>query len=63
MTEKKPATLINAQTPLSLALNRWKMYLEDQGSSVHTVKAFMGDMNLLASYPAPGSEDWGDHNP
>ncbi len=53
MTEKKPATLINAQTPLSLALNSWKMYLEDQGSSIHTVKAFMGDMNLLASYLPP----------
>jgi integrase/recombinase XerD len=53
MSENKPGTLINDQTPLSLALNSWKMYLEDQGSSVHTVKAFMGDMNLLASYLPP----------
>ena len=36
MTETKPATLINAQTPLSLAINSWKLFLEDQGSSIHT---------------------------
>lgn len=53
MSENKPGTLINAQTPLSLALNSWKMYLEDQGSSIHTVKAFMGDLNLLTSYLPP----------
>ena len=53
MTEKKPATLINAQTPLSLAINHWKLFLEDQGSSIHTVKAFIGDLNLLASYLPP----------
>jgi integrase/recombinase XerD len=27
--------------------------VEDQGSSIHTVKAFMGDLNLLASYLPP----------
>ena len=29
------------------------MYLEDQDNSIHTVKAFMGDLNLLASYLPP----------
>ncbi|MBN2044211.1 MAG: site-specific integrase [Anaerolineales bacterium] len=53
MSESKPATLINAQTPLSLALTSWKSYLEDQGSSTHTIKAFLGDLNLLASYLPP----------
>ena len=53
MTETKPGTLINSQTPLSLAISSWKLYLEDQGSSIHTVKAFMGDLNLLASYLPP----------
>ena len=53
MSESKPATLINDQTTLSLALNSWKSFLEDQGSSIHTVKAFMGDMNLLASFLPP----------
>ena len=51
--ESKSATLINAQTPLNLAIQNWKLYLEDQGSSIHTVKAFIGDLNLLASYLPP----------
>ena len=51
--ESKSATLINAQTPLNLAIKNWKLYLEDQGSSIHTVKAFIGDLNLLASYLPP----------
>ena len=51
--ESKPATIINSQTPLSLAINSWELYLEDQGSSIHTIKAFIGDLNLLASYLPP----------
>jgi site-specific recombinase XerD len=51
--ENKPATAISAQTPLSLAISAWKLYLEDQDSSIHTVKAFIGDLNLLASYLPP----------
>ena len=51
--ENKPATIINPQTTLSLAINSWKMYLEDQDNSIHTVKAFIGDLNLLASYMPP----------
>ena len=53
MSADKPATTINAQTTLSLAINAWKMYLEDQNNSIHTVKAFIGDLNLLASYLPP----------
>ena len=52
-TENKPATAINAQTQLNLAIKNWKMFLDDQGSSIHTVKAFIGDLNLLASYLPP----------
>lgn len=51
--ESKPATTINSQTPLSLAINSWQLYLEDQGSSIHTIKAFIGDLNLLSSYLPP----------
>ena len=51
--EKEPVTAINAQTPLSLAISAWKLYLEDQGSSIHTLKAFIGDLNLLANYMPP----------
>lgn len=43
-------------TPKSLltpTINAWKIYLEDQGNSPHTVKAFTADMRLLASYFPP----------
>ena len=44
---------ITAQTALKPAINGWEMYLNDQGRSPHTVKAFLGDMNLLISYLPP----------
>ena len=44
---------ISAQTTLSPAIRGWHIYLEDQGLSPHTVKAFIGDMTLLASYLPP----------
>jgi len=33
---------ITAQTALKPAINGWEMYLNDQGRSPHTVKAFLG---------------------
>jgi len=51
--ESKPATIINSQTTLSLAINSWELYLIDQNSSIHTIKAFIGDLNLLADYLPP----------
>jgi site-specific recombinase XerD len=44
---------ITQQTSLVPAINAWRIYLEDQGSSPHTVKAFSADMLLLASYLPP----------
>jgi site-specific recombinase XerD len=44
---------ITQQTNLVPAINAWRIYLEDQGSSPHTVKAFTADMLLLASYLPP----------
>ena len=41
---------ITKETALIPALNGWEIFLNDQGRSPHTVKAFMGDMRLLASY-------------
>lgn len=38
---------------LSPTLKAWQVYLEDQGNSPHTVKAFQADMRLLASYLPP----------
>lgn len=44
---------ITRETTLIPAINAWKIYLEDQGSSPHTVKAFGSDLRLLASYLPP----------
>jgi site-specific recombinase XerD len=49
-----PATAhITPHTPLVPAINAWRIYLDDQGNSPHTVKAFTADLNLLASYLPP----------
>lgn len=43
-------------SPLNLllpTLNAWRIYLTDQGNSPHTVKAFIADLRLLASYLPP----------
>lgn len=44
---------ITPQTTLSPALKAWEIYLKDQGSSPHTVTAFLGDLKLLSSYLPP----------
>ncbi len=44
---------ITTRTPLTPAINAWRVYLEDQGKSPHTLKAFIGDMTILASYLPP----------
>jgi integrase/recombinase XerD len=44
---------ITSETSLTPAIQAWKIYLEDQGSSPHTVKAFSADLRLLASYLPP----------
>lgn len=51
--DTQTVTHINAQTPLIPAINAWKIFLDDQGRSIHTLKAFVGDLNLLASYLPP----------
>ncbi len=52
MADQKTAH-ITAQTTLAPAINGWEIFLNDQGSSPHTVKAFMGDIGLLASFLPP----------
>jgi integrase/recombinase XerD len=44
---------ITTNTPLGPAIQGWRIYLGDQGNSPYTLKAFTGDMNLLASHLAP----------
>ncbi len=44
---------LTAQSTLPPAIQGWKIYLADQGNSVHTVKAFTHDLELLASFLSP----------
>lgn len=50
--ESTPLTTahITPQTPLQPVIRAWEMYLLDQGRSLYTVKAFLGDLQLLTSY-------------
>ena len=41
---------ITAQTTLPPALRAWEIYLEDQGRSRYTIKAFKGDLDLLTTF-------------
>lgn len=44
---------LTAQLSLTPAIKAWEIYLTDQGNSRHTVKAFLSDLRLLASYLPP----------
>ena len=44
---------LSSQTTLKPVLKAWEIYLADQGSSPHTITAFIGDLNILASYLPP----------
>lgn len=48
-----PSAHITAQSTLAPTIRAWQMYLEDQGRSPHTVKAFTADLYLLATYLPP----------
>jgi len=44
---------ITAKSLLIPTLQAWRIYLDDQGNSPHTIKAFTADMRLLAAYLPP----------
>ncbi len=44
---------VNPKITLAPALQAWEIYLNDQGSSPHTITAFLGDLRLFASYLPP----------
>lgn len=54
-TQPSPSevTPLTAQSSLTPALYLWRRYLQDQGVSPHTEKAFLSDLNLLAAYLPP----------
>ena len=49
---KTPAHLTE-NTHLQPVIRAWKFYLNDQGKSPYTVKAFIGDLNLLDTFLPP----------
>jgi integrase/recombinase XerD len=49
-TQVLRATAINARSTLPPTIQGWEIYLDDQGNSIHTIKAFTADLRLLASY-------------
>ena len=44
---------INAATTLQPAICEWQNYLAEQNKSEYTIKAFIGDIKLMASYFSP----------
>lgn len=52
MTES-PEIHISSSTPLLPAIKSWEVFLVDQGRSPYTIKAFLGDLHLFASFFSP----------
>jgi site-specific recombinase XerD len=50
-----PNTLahISENSLLVPTIKAWRFYLEDQVNSIHTIKAFIADLNLFSNYMAP----------
>ncbi len=44
---------LTSETTLIPAINAWKIYLQDQGRSIHTLKAFSADIRLLVKFLPP----------
>ncbi len=53
MSSEIPSAHITSMSLLAPTINAWQIYLEDQGNSPHTVKAFTADLRLLAIYLPP----------
>jgi len=50
MPDNKLTSHLNQNTRLTSAIKSWEMYLADQGRSPNTIKAFLSDVNLLATF-------------
>jgi site-specific recombinase XerD len=53
MSPETTSAHITSSSQLIPTIKAWRIYLDDQGNSPHTVKAFTADMRLLASYLPP----------
>ncbi|HUF37084.1 MAG TPA: site-specific integrase [Anaerolineales bacterium] len=54
MAETAPTSFIHRESTLDSAVKGWAMYLEDQGKSPHTIKAFTADIRLLEEFLPDG---------
>ncbi len=54
MPENKITSHLTQNTSLASAINSWEMFLADQGRSPNTIKAFLSDVRLLASFLPEG---------
>lgn len=52
--ERDSAVAVLASSSLSAAITAWGEALEEQGMSIHTVKAFTGDLRLVAKFIGGG---------
>ncbi len=53
MSSEPRTAHLTAHSTLPPAIQGWKIYLADQGNSIHTVKAFVHDLELLATFLSP----------
>jgi len=53
MSPEPASAHITSDSLLIPTINAWRIFLDDQGNSVHTVKAFTADLRLLAAYLPP----------
>jgi integrase/recombinase XerD len=51
--EVYPSAHITENSLLIPTIKAWRYYLDDQAMSPHTIKAFSGDLQLLAGYLPP----------
>ena len=53
MAKTTDSAHITTKTLLPTAINGWEMFMQDQGRSHHTVKAFLSDVRFLTKFLAP----------
>jgi integrase/recombinase XerD len=53
MSDPSSTAHLTAQTALIPAINAWEIYLNDQGRSPNTIKAFLSDVRLLTNFFPP----------
>ncbi|MBE9479120.1 MAG: hypothetical protein IMY80_04070, partial [Chloroflexi bacterium] len=54
VSESEVTAPLKSDSSLSAAINAWGEALEAQGRSIHTVKAFTGDLRLVGKFVGTG---------